>query len=226
MINKLFLICSISLFLYCNDLQGKETGKSKVDEWECLYTSNNISHYERWIDVYDGFSTKERKCEFVVDCYIDSVFNFLINPQNTLQWMNGIRKVERVQTREGDKIYAYTIFQLPWPFKDMDMVALYEPFLFTDDHYFIQIENVKEMVQEDPKIKRVNQYHATWEIIKLDGIKTKVIFTVYSDTRPLVARFIQDPIVNKMFIKNFECLQNILSTLKSQTALVNIPENQ
>ncbi len=213
MIEKIFFTVCISFLFFLKDVDGGG-GKHLTNEWNCIYSSDNISHYERWITLDSGRPTRERKCVLVIDCSTEDAYNFLVDPLNIKRWMKGIRKVDLIQPDGEGQQYAYTIFKLPWPFDDKDMVASYEFFCQSASHYIIQIRSVQNVVEKNPRIDRIDEYLAVWELTKLNDNKTEIVFTVHSNTRPVVARFIQDPIMNRIFVQDFFRLKQLLSSSK------------
>ena len=209
MFKKLFFAVCIPLLFFLKNAEG---GNGNNSEWKQIYSSDNITHYERWISLDNGRSTRERKIELVVASDFENAFHFLNDPRTTKRWMKGIKEVEMVSTVGAEKQYAHTIFRLPWPFDDKDMVASYESVRPSSGHYIIQIISAQNMLKPVPKINRIKEYRAVWELTRLNDNTLKIVFTVYSSTRPLVARFIQDPIMNRIFVQNFDHLKQLLSS--------------
>lgn len=212
MSGKTILISLLCIYLIATKATGIGTDQKKIsNNWKCLHSEDNISHFERWFTNEKDSLIRERKCELLIDCDLDTVLHFINNPQNTLRWMREVKSVTLFPAGKSTKTYAHTIFKLPWPFEDKDVVASYETFCLNQNHYRIRIRSVRNLMDECLNISRIKEYQADWEITKTDLNKIKIVFTVTSDIQPVIPRFIQDPIVTKVFIQNFEQLKKLLS---------------
>lgn len=212
MSGKILMIGLLCTFLIINKVTGIGTDKKRVNnEWVCLHSEDNISHFERWFANEKDSFIRERKCELLIDCDLGTVLRFINNPHNTLRWMREVKSVTLLSVEKSSTKYAHIIFKLPWPFEDKDMVASYETFRLNIDHYTIKVRSVKNLMDECLNIARIKEYQANWEITKTEGNMTKIVFTVISDIQPVIPRFIQDPIVIKVFIQNFGMLKKLLS---------------
>ena len=58
-------------------------------------------------------------------------------------------------------------------------------------------------------IKRVKNYEGRWVFKALENGQTKVEFYTISFTKPIFPRFIQDPIIQKIFIESINKLRNL-----------------
>jgi hypothetical protein len=146
-----------------------------------------------------------------VKCDLDTAFEILNDPTNIALWMKGVDKVEILNPADSPHAFAYTVFTFPWPFKNRDLVTLYESDLVHDDCYRITISSSQDQVPECESASRIKDYKAHWEIIRENTHQTKIVFQVSSKESPVLPRFIQDPIVKQIFKENFARLHNVLS---------------
>jgi hypothetical protein len=54
-------------------------------------------------------------------------------------------------------------------------------------------------------------YNATWTITETSLRQVRIIFSAISDTFPLFPKYIQDPVIEKMFHNNLVRLKELLS---------------
>jgi len=125
--------------------------------------------------------------------------------------MKEVKLIRMIHKESQNRNCAYTIFKLPWPFDDKDLVTSYKSVILDSDHYRIQVRSVENVIQEFPNIDRIKGYQATWEMTRIKENKTMIVYTVVSDIQPIVPRFIQDPIVLKVCIQDFAMLKQLLS---------------
>lgn len=180
--------------------------------WTCTLNSNGISHYERWVAVNSDLKVRERRVEMEITCNLEEAVRFLQNPESSRQWMRGIKEVNILPSQGSHEkdVFAHTVFNFPWPFKDQDMVAQYRTETLGPNHYLIRIESRPEALPVKSNMVRIWDYQASWELILLDTKAVRVVFWVYSAEAPRFPRLIQDPIVKKMFRNNFDDLKNLL----------------
>jgi len=180
--------------------------------WTCTLSSNGINHYERWVAVNADLKVRERKVEMEITCNLEEAVCFLQNPESSRQWMRGIKEVNILppQGSHEKTVFAHTIFDFPWPFKDQDMVARYKTENLGPNHYLIKIESRPEALPVKSNAVRIRDYQASWELVLLDKNAVRVVFWVYSTEAPRFPRLIQDPIVKKMFRNNFYALKILL----------------
>ena len=200
----------------CQSVHAKTGEKSSDDEkeWTCTISSGGINHYERWIQPRPDLRVRERKVEMIADCSYDKTIQFLMNPENSKKWMKGVKEVKEISAPENSTRQAYTIFNLPWPLNDQDMVSSQKLVAISENQSVIKIESVNDFLPEYSKLRRIKSYYACWEIHEMTGNRAKVIFKVCSYDPLKIPKFIQDPIINKVFKGDFEKLKSILSQLE------------
>lgn len=213
---KTRLLILAILFVACQSVHAKTGEKSSDDEteWTCTISAEGINHYERWIQPRPDLRVRERKIEMVADCSYDKAIQFLMNPENSKQWMKAVKEVKELAESGNGTKRAYTIFNLPWPLNDQDMVSSQRLVAVSENQSVIKIESVNDFLPEYSKLRRIKSYYACWEIYEMRGNRAKVIFKVCSYDPLKIPKFILDPIINKVFKRDFEKLKSILSQME------------
>lgn len=181
-------------------------------QWSRTMAGNGIVHYERWIHVSKTLRVRERKVEMEIECHFDDAVFFLLNPETAEQWMQGVKKVKVLCGGEcpSQPAIAQTVFNLPWPFKDQDMVARYSLESCNESSCRIVISSVPDAAPRKSNTVRIRDYTAIWELSRSDNGTVRIVFTVCSREAPRFPRLIQDPLIKKMFRENFDTLKERL----------------
>ncbi|WP_297088818.1 hypothetical protein [uncultured Draconibacterium sp.] len=198
------------LFLACFFFQNSNAASNFVTtdkSWELVKNEKDILIYYRWIEFENGGKTREMKAEFTIDAEISKIVKQFSASENYLKWAVGIKSCDIYQT--SDTLwYTHTIMNYPWPYNKKDLVTR---------HYLKDINNgVVININADPdfiavndKIERMKNYKGFWEISVLESNKSKIRYQVISYEKPIVPRFIQDPIIQNQLIKSFVKLKKL-----------------
>lgn len=179
--------------------------------WALCYESDRIYIYERWLKRNGGDSIRERKGDMMVNCTVDAALKYITNYENQKNWMKNVEDNILIKRKSDTNWITYTVFSLPWPFSDKDVVSEYHVKEIIPGSYIqIKINSIKNMIKETDGISRINNYDATWTITKINDKKVSISFCASSDAKPVAPLFIQDPIMRKTFFKNLLNLRTIL----------------
>ncbi len=194
---------------------AKELNASSLyySEWICVKEDKGIALHERWVKVNDSLNVRERRGVFVVDCYLEEVIIFLKDYKTIDTWMKGVKQVRLLS--EDDDNLIYLIIGLPWPFTKRDLVARYSVLKQGDSTCVVQVQSESGGLKETEKMIRINNYRATWTLTRFDSNKTKVEFNVFSNEPPVFPRWMQDPVIKKVFFNNLMRLKCQLNNEKS-----------
>ena len=129
--------------------------------------------------------------------------------------MSGVEKTRELKSDQTESKIVYIRFDVPWPFKNRDLITEIKTFEDRNKGYTdVYFSAKKDMLREYNNTIRLSSYEAHWKVSLLPGGKTKVSFSVYTDTEPVVPRWMQDPVTENLFKKNLLNLYDLL-TLES-----------
>jgi hypothetical protein len=127
--------------------------------------------------------------------------------------MSGIEESRTLERPAKNEWYTYTVFSIPWPFNKRDLVSLNrimeDPFKGISS---IDVMCRDKYVPVKPDIVRLTDYRAQWKISKLTDSKIHITFTAESSTPPAFPRYIQDPVIEKIFHNNLVRLKKLLES--------------
>jgi hypothetical protein len=182
------------------------------DQWEEVRNNNGVVTYVRWLHYNDGTKTRERKGDMQVDCSLKKTVEVLTDPAETKKWMSGVSENYLLSKSNPSEWYTYTLYSIPWPFNNRDLVSA---FALTNNpenkSVIINISSKADHIPSKPGIERLKEYHATWTITETAPQKVHILFSAMSNTPPMFPRYIQDPIIEKMFHNNLVRLRELLS---------------
>jgi hypothetical protein len=182
-------------------------------EWELDRNSNGVKSYVRWIQTDSSEKVRERMGVMQMNCSMDEAMKFLSDTKNAELWMAGIKENYRLKQINQSEWYAYTLFNIPWPFEKRDLVSIYH--LESSDgnkKSTIHIISRENFIPEKAHITRLTDYTASWTIVGIDENKVSVSFSAIANTPPMFPRYIQDPILSRMFHNNLVNLKKMLDS--------------
>jgi hypothetical protein len=181
------------------------------DDWALCYESDKIYIYERWIKKSGGDSIRERKGFMIVNCDVAKAVKSITNYENQKNWMKNVEENKLIKRNSDTSWVTYTVFALPWPLDNRDVVSEYHLKEITPGTLVqIKINSLNNLIKETDGITRINNYNATWFIKKANTANVAISFCASSEPQHTIPAFILDPVMRKTFQKNLLNLRTIL----------------
>jgi hypothetical protein len=185
--------------------------------WSMCYVSDNIYIFERWVNITDKHSVRERKGEMMMKCSFDDAVKMISGCDKQKLWMKNIDQNKYIRKVSSDSWLTYTLFDLPWPFENKDIISEFHLRVITPSvHAQILINSSENIIAIKDGISRIENYKAVWTIKKMNIKVVWISFSAVCDMPPVVPRFIQDPIVDRTFYQNLANLRSVVEELKSE----------
>ncbi|MEI7597630.1 MAG: hypothetical protein WCK02_17925 [Bacteroidota bacterium] len=183
----------------------------ELEDWSLCYESDKIYIYERWVKNSIGNLIRERKGVMIVNSNVSNAVYHISNYDFQKKWMKNVESTRLLKKKSDTCWITYTIFGLPWPLDNRDVVSEYHLKTAKSGNFAkININSLNNLVKESDGISRIKNYNATWEIKKLNETKIAITFTASSDAQQIAPAVILDPIMRKTFQKNLLNLRNML----------------
>lgn len=180
-------------------------------EWTMVKNEQGVQTFFRWISREDGTAYRERKGETIINCSVAEAIEMITVPESTKKWMANIKENYILENVSKDKWLNYTLFSIPWPFSNRDLVSLYH---LSADHSgksaILTIECKDTHIPPKDGITRLTDYHATWTLMQTGEKSVKVSLVMSSSSPPVFPRYIQDPVIEKVFHGNMVRLKEVL----------------
>jgi len=199
------LLTFFSLFLTGTEHLNYHTSKESADygKWEMVKNSQGVQTFVRWVANTEGVKRRERMGEMIVDCPVEVVISVITDAKSSSSWMSSVKEshdLKRVNTFEW---YTYTLFNIPWPFENRDLVSNNTMKTNTgNDSTNINIISREDYIPIKSGVTRLTDYTATWGIVRIGKEKVRITFTAITNTPPMFPRWIQDPVLENMFHNN------------------------
>jgi hypothetical protein len=185
---------------------------TSADQWEVVKNSDGVITYVRWLHNSDGTKTRERKGDMQVGCSLKKTIDVLTDPAETKKWMSGVSENYLLSKTNPSEWYTYTLYHIPWPFNNRDLVSAFSmntnP---VNKTVIIKIDSKADHIPAKPGIERLKDYNAIWTITETSPQKVRIVFSARSNTPPMFPRYIQDPVIEKMFHNNLVRLRKLLT---------------
>jgi hypothetical protein len=183
-----------------------------ADNWEEVRNNHGVITYVRWQHHNDGSKNRERMGDLKADCSLKRTLEVLTDPEETKKWMSGVSENYLLSKSNPSEWYTYTLYSIPWPFNNRDLVSSFSirnnP---GNKTVIINITSKADQIPLKQGIERLKDYKATWTITEIASQKVHIVFTAMSNTPLMFPRYIQDPIIEKMFHNNLVRLRDLLS---------------
>lgn len=172
------------------------------ESWKEVDSQSGITIYERWVKVNDDLTVRERKGEMTLNCTMSSVISILSDPSRAPLWMENVTDAYLVSRKSNSEWAYYTYFSMPWPLDNRDMVSL-ATLNYTDPtSATIEMTSLDNALPEKDHVVRLMDFKATWKITDLGNGSVFVSLSAISYRSPEFPRFIMDPVVRGVFMRN------------------------
>ncbi len=171
----------------------------ETSNWQTARETEQLKLQYRWIDSID---TREVRILFSVKANHNQIINCIRNPRLAKQWAVGVKDY-RVYDMSPDKWIAYSLYKIPKPFADQDLITRYE-IVNESSEVKITITALSDYLERISGVNRQQNYSGKWILKETQNGITQIQFYSISYTKPLVPRFMQDPITQRVLIRSFE----------------------
>ena len=209
------LLMFVSLSATYNDSVVLPPGKES--SWELIENSEGVKIYLRWVELSDKIKIRERKAEIMVHTTLDKTIKAITDAAEIPNWMSGVKKVMLLHRESPSKWFAYTLYGLPWPFNDREMITMCTlSYSSGKDKAYLNMRSSDEGYPPARGVERLTHYKASWELFEVKSGLIRMTFIARSDDPPAFPRCIQDPVIKKVFHKNMVNLKEMLDGNRSR----------
>ncbi len=204
----MFFACLFLLFTTQQNMAENSRIESRT-EWELARRENDVSIYYRWITT-DTLKTREMRAQFLIHAEIEKILAQFYNADNYHLWAAGAKECSIREISDSSWL-TYTLMNYPWPFKQKDLVTFHRVFR-KENTTILSILAEPQSFAEKPGVERMQNYSGEWLFVASENGDTVVEYRVISFTKPVFPRFIQDPVIQKIFIDSLNDLKKLAET--------------
>ncbi len=204
----MFFACLFLLFTAQQNM-AENSGIGSESEWELARSENDVSIYYRWITT-DSMKTREMRAQLSIHAGTEKILAQFNNADNYHLWAAGIKECSIREISDSSWL-TYTLMNYPWPFKQKDLVTFHRVFR-KENTTILSILAEPQSFAEKPGVERMQNYTGEWWFVASENGDTAVEYRVISFTKPVFPRFIQDPVIQKIFIDSLNDLKKLAET--------------
>jgi len=201
-------ILFVALLCISTELSAADRNKD-MGGWKLSRETEGISIYYRWLNT-DSLRTREMRAQFFSHAEIPAILQQFTRAENYLSWAVGIKEF-RIKTINDSSWVTYALMDYPWPMKQKDLVTRHVVRKGRSETEIIITAEPKAFPQKEG-IERMRNYMGEWKFISAGEGNTLIDYRAVSFTKPVFPRFIQDPVIQKLFIDSFHELKYLAET--------------
>lgn len=189
------LIIAVSILIF---------GFTSKSDWDTKCENENIKLQYRWVK---GQNDKELR-EFRAVMKVSSNVSTIIRNMNEEVWLEqwvANSKLCKIYNKTDNQWITYTYFDIPKPFEQQDLV-LKHTIHVENEIIKIQLEPLPDYLPRLNNVTRLDDYKSYWLIIPKENNQYQLEFYYTSTKKPVLPRFIIDPILQSILMDSFSKL--------------------
>ena len=186
----LFIAVSILIF-----------GFTSKSDWDTKCENENIKLQYRWVKGQNDNELREFRAVMKVSSNVSAIIRNLNEEVQLEQWLAN-SKLCKIYKKTDKQWITYTYFDIPKPFKQQDLV-LKHTIIVENEIIKIQLEPLPDYLPRLNNVTRLDEYNGYWLIIPKDNNQFQIEFYYLSKKKPVLPRFIIDPILQAILLESF-----------------------
>jgi len=180
--------------------------------WEKMGESDVLIPENRWLFLDNNKQVRERKAQMLVNASLENVAGLIRDYRRVPQWMNAVDGTQLLKRHDKNFWVIFMIFKLPWPLRNKYLITEVRE----EQHPFLPMKIFKTTSSNqytppyECSVNDFGHYESVWKVYAIDEELTYVSFSAYSTADPQFPRWLQDPIINRSFIKSMEGFYELL----------------
>ncbi len=179
---------------------------AKKEDWKQAKQKNGITISYRKLELFDTIKTRELLLEFTVSGTMDSILSQIKQPDNLSSWNDGIKSA-KVLKDNGPNWILHTVYKIPFPFSQQDLVASYS-IEERKDTIIISSKSLPDYIKPIKGITREGYNLSQWLLISKNNGLFEIKFSAISITNSSIPRWIKDPLIQRMLVRSFTKFKN------------------
>jgi len=194
------------------DFSEENVAIMSTTQWESTGTSSLLIPEQRWLYLENGKQVRERQAQmFFHNTTLDEVAQVIKDYKRLPQWMHHADETQLLMQHNKHFWVIFTIFKLPWPLRNKYLITE----VLEEHHPFLPmtIFRINSSNRYKPpyecNVNDFGHYESIWKVYAISPKLTYASFSAYSTADPQFPRWLQDPIINRSFIKSMESFYQI-----------------
>jgi hypothetical protein len=207
---KLFLV-PVLLSSFMAEAQQEQEELEIYEDWQLKKEKDGIRIYTRWIEAEEGRMARQMHAIMQVDAGLDASVMALTDEVQVKKWLNRAKDYYHFDGTDSHHWYAYTQFKIPWPLDNQDLIT-YNILEQDDNTLAVQVllEGRPDHRPEENGVKRIPHFDGKWIFTPLPDGKVQIEYFIFTKSKPVLPRWVIDPIVESGLWSTFADMQAII----------------
>lgn len=175
------------------------------ENWKLVKEETGIKVYTK---PESGSDYKAFKAEMQVSCKIEDIVGILKSSDSINSWIVNCRGIELLKTDDNDQYY-YIETQLPFPFKNRDMVYHFQYITINSEQVRVNVTGMPEYIEPIEGIVRMAKANGYWLLTSLDTDKILVTYQMHVEPGGLIPAWLANPFIVNVPFSTFKELRKI-----------------
>ncbi len=181
------------------------------EDWRLKKEKNGIQIYTRWIEAEEGRKARQMHAIMQVKASLDASVMAITEDSQVITWLNRAKDYYHFDKQDDFHWYAYTQFNIPWPLDNQDLITFNT--LQQDQNtkkILVSLVGKPDYKAEEKGVQRIPHFDGSWEFTPLSEGKIQVDYYIFTKTKPVLPRWIIDPIVEYGLWSTFSDMQKVI----------------
>lgn len=192
-------------------------------DWEKERTEGDIVIYTR---SHPDSSFKAFKAVAIIDAPINNIMAVMANPKSCMEWVLGCTVANAFDERSFNDRYAYSVNNMPWPFKDRDYVLHIRTSSKPESgviYMYMDATDNKKAINDE--FERVHVAQTVYSFETLESNKTKMTWLQHTEPGGILPGWLVNSLMIDIPIKSLQALERVAQMPKYQDAEILFDQN-
>lgn len=194
----------VMVLLFCQEVSGQKI----LSNWATAKQSDDIKIAYRLLEVGDTLKTRQMGIWFTTQASSEEILTMFTDENQLSKWSAGIKECSILEQSEP-RWLTYTVYDIPWPFEQKDLVTEYN-MVQEGEKTVLYLKSRPNGAPVYPDIVRLRNYEGKWIFTPAENGTTKISFYSISFSKRVLPKFIQDPVIQNVFIDSIQRLKVLL----------------
>lgn len=178
-------------------------------QWEKLWDGPKLMVWQRWLRLNHDRDVRQRKCQMALHASLREVLALIGDHRRATQWMSMVDSVELL-SQSGNTWYTLAHYNMPWPLRNKLLASrLHQTTLFDGHMAVVEVQSDNTRLKNRDDVNDFGSFHGKWVIVDLGNNLCFAEFTAFSTSTPLFPRWLQDPVVDRVFMNTMQQFSKI-----------------
>lgn len=195
-------------FIFIFLISQEAISQKILSSWKLAKQSNDINISYRLLEIGDTLETRQMGIWFTTNATPDELIKMFNDVNNFSEWSAGVKKCKIVHHTTNSWL-TYNLYDIPWPFEQKDLVTEYKLERFNNST-ILYMSSKPNSIPKYAGVSRLQNYQGKWIFTPTNEGLTKVSFYSISFSKRVLPKFVQDPVIQNVFIDSIQKLKTLL----------------